>query len=292
MIFLITALKAEAAPLIAMYKLKKDMTQTVFPVYIGKDVILAISGTGKVRAAITASFLLTCYGGNQLHDVLLVNIGICGGLFNEDNGEIFCVHKLTDQDTKRKYYPEIYNGIQGCEMICVPSPVTKTGSQLSSLSSKQKLFFDMESAGIMESAGLFLETHQTMLLKIQSDPLSPEIVLKHLPGELVGSKLDIIHVIIQKAHEKLQSVKKIILPECDLQSLRSDLHFTTAMMQLIEKDMRYCIANGGNIQEILRPFSGKKTENKKEAKEIFEELRKKLRESSFPRDLYRRAGDE
>lgn len=58
MIFIVTALMLEAAPIIDYFKLKKDMTIHPYSVYKGSDIALIVSGVGKLKSAMAQSFYI------------------------------------------------------------------------------------------------------------------------------------------------------------------------------------------------------------------------------------------
>lgn len=185
MLLIIAALQKEAAPLISRFRLKKDMSIFELPVYLGPDAVLAVSGVGKLRAAIAATFLLSrnyC----PMQEVLLCSIGFCGSRSDQyPPGTLCAVFKVTDADTKRDYYPDYPIsadlGIPGSGLLCIPGVVRSAEDPLLRSFPDAELV-DMESAGVMEAGGRFLQTHQTLLLKIVSD------LLTGTPGEMPDMK--------------------------------------------------------------------------------------------------------
>ncbi|HOA31897.1 MAG TPA: hypothetical protein PKM70_08225 [Clostridia bacterium] len=76
MIYIHTALSVEASPIIEGFKLKKDMDTKEFQVFGNEDVILIVSGVGKVKCAMGIAYLFGKYGVCE-KDILL-NVGYCG----------------------------------------------------------------------------------------------------------------------------------------------------------------------------------------------------------------------
>ena len=103
---LITALAFEARPFIDHFNLKKDPASPRIPVYRAADTALAISGTGKLNAAIATTWLLASEP--QPADCLMVNFGICGCADRSVAiGRLFRIHHIRDAGTGRDFFPEM-----------------------------------------------------------------------------------------------------------------------------------------------------------------------------------------
>lgn len=136
MIYIITAMYAEAHPFITRFQLKKDISHTRFQVFLDReaDLCLVISGTGSIPAAVAASTICTEYHAGQ--GDFLLNVGVCGQIRNEDirnedvhgedihnedinseniqrarsacqTGKVFLCNKIKEQVTGRTFYPDI-----------------------------------------------------------------------------------------------------------------------------------------------------------------------------------------
>src|SRR5690554_1763627 len=109
MILIITALMIEAAPLIEHFRLRRDMSIHEFPVYRNADIALIVSGVGKVRSAIAATYLLSICNTKYNKDIenvnddscikdhTLVNIGFCGASETQyEIGSLILINKVID----------------------------------------------------------------------------------------------------------------------------------------------------------------------------------------------------
>lgn len=136
MIYIITAMYAEAHPFITRFQLKKDISHTRFQVFLDReaDLCLVISGTGSIPAAVAASTICTEYHAGQ--GDFLLNVGVCGQIRNEairnedvhgedihsedihsenilrarsacQTGKVFLCNKIKEQVTGRTFYPDI-----------------------------------------------------------------------------------------------------------------------------------------------------------------------------------------
>lgn len=281
MLLIIAALQKEATPLISRFRLKKDMNIFEFPVYLGQDAVLVVSGVGKLRAAIAATFLLS---GNYCpaHEALLCNIGFCGSTNDKyPPGTLCAAHKVTDADTKRDYYPDypisVDMGIPVSGLLCVPRIVRSVSEPLLAPFPDAELI-DMESSGIMEAGGRFLKTHQILLLKIVSD------VLAGTPADLLNPKLidEYMHrgvllaePILQSANEAVRNSPgmtddKDLLKWIDTVSVR--LHLTVQMERRLYHAARKALLSGIQPEAILSSFPDTNPAGKKERTDALEQF--------------------
>ena len=89
MLLFVVALQAEAAPIIAALSLHKDMAPSAFPVYVGPDAALTVSGVGKVRAAMAAAPANLTFAGYV--DQAALRDAYCGA-----DAFVFCSHEETE----------------------------------------------------------------------------------------------------------------------------------------------------------------------------------------------------
>lgn len=183
MIYLITALDAEARPLIEHYRLKR-IHDLPYPVYVGESVMLLVMGMGKTNALMALSALLG-YRIPQQSD-LLINIGICAAPKSYTIGDILIAHQIRDAD--RRYYPDILYSHPWHEtsLICADAPVSEPAP----------FPVDMESAAVFQAASRFFKLHRLAFFKIVSDHFDPGSVSKEGVIDLVRSRLgDIDHLV-------------------------------------------------------------------------------------------------
>ena len=104
MIYLATALYAEAAPFIRALGLKKQETYHRFQLFESDTHRLIITGTGGLSAAIADTWLLTQYPPDPEQDVF-AQIGTCCG--QASIGSLYLCHKLTNDATGHHHYPDM-----------------------------------------------------------------------------------------------------------------------------------------------------------------------------------------
>ena len=185
MTYLITALDAEARPLIEYYRLKRDMSLP-YTLYKNDNTLLLVSGMGKTNALMAVSALLGWRIPSS--EDILINVGICGAPETFAIGEALLIHQIIEE--KRRYYPDILfpHTLKETSLLCVDAPQSHTSDYP----------VDMESASVFQAAERFFKLHQMAFLKIVSDHFAPEYVTKDWVVESIRSNLDIVDHLIQK----------------------------------------------------------------------------------------------
>lgn len=311
MITILTALMFEAAPLIRHFGLKKDLGRKDFPVFRHADILLAVSGVGKVQAAMAAAALLSA--NPPTGQDLLLNIGFCGIKTPQarDNsapaggspgpavpaGTILSVWKVTDMDTGRDLYPDVYHGLDlpaaalECHSIVqtVPPdfrPVPSTAPDGPPFP-PQIIAIDMESAGIMAAARIWLAPHQVVLLKIVSDQLDPDGQARttankaRLDGLMTASLAVIDQVIAswQTWTATDPSAATIARPAEDtamLELVSAKLRLTVAMRRILAEDLRKARLLGLEPIPHLKAALTEQPQSKPAARQCWLNLRKEI----------------
>lgn len=281
MLLIIAALQKEAAPLISRFRLKKNMNIFEFPVYIGQDAVLVVSGVGKLRAAIAATFLLS---GNYCpaEEALLCNIGFCGSRSEKyPPGTICAVHKVSDADTKRDYYPDypisVDMGIPTTGLLCVPQ-IIRSAEEPMLAPFPDAEFFDMESSGIMEAGSRFLETHQILLLKVVSDVIAgaaSDRVSPTLLDEYMQSGVLLAEPILRKANEDIRNSPgkyddKDLLEWID--TVSAPLHLTVQMERRLYHAARKALLTGMRPETLFSSFPDTRPSGKQERTAALEQF--------------------
>ena len=101
------ALYAEAVPFIAQMKLKRVNDSGKFVLYQDEagEAILAVTGPGKVEAAVAVSYVGANYGTAGAPNCSDEHVQSAER--SELIGQWFIGNQLVDGDTKRTYYPDI-----------------------------------------------------------------------------------------------------------------------------------------------------------------------------------------
>ncbi|NMB97967.1 MAG: 5'-methylthioadenosine/S-adenosylhomocysteine nucleosidase [Clostridiaceae bacterium] len=305
MILIITALMVEAAPVIEHFKLKRDMSIYTFPVYRNSEIALIVSGVGKIKSAIAATYLIsisnTKYSKdstNEAKNHVLVNIGFCGASEAQyDIGSLLLINRVTDMDTGKDSYPDLFVGkdLPKENLYCFSRLINKedletiefryNSDYAESLAKKKNIFCDMESSGIIEVSKKFTYSHQVVILKMISDYLNPENLDKEILRVYLMRQMpkieEVINELKQIEHFFNESFTDMICLEEEKKALdiiAVNLKFSQAMKQMLFKEIKKAKYKGMEPLRILGLYTQTNVDSKKEGKKILNEIAAKLNE--------------
>lgn len=158
-LFIFVALVGEAKPLVRFFALKKDPSIRPFTTYQGDNMVLTVSGVGKVAMSGAVAYSLALF--KHPPNPVLLNIGIAGHK-TASIGCLFKAAKIIDEDTGKVYYPPILN--KNNPTIGVLSTVSKPMSRY-----EADRLYDMEGVAFYEIAIRFSSSEMVQCLKIVSD---------------------------------------------------------------------------------------------------------------------------
>jgi len=158
-IFIYTALPCEAKPLVGHFNLKKDTTIQPFAVYFNQELCLTVTGLGKSAMAAGVAYTQALFA--TVEHPVLINIGIAGRKHHA-LGSLFLIDKITDNDSKKSYYPPL--------VFTPPCPT----ANLQTVSRPQLVYdrehlCDMEASAFYETAVRFSTGELIHCLKVISD---------------------------------------------------------------------------------------------------------------------------
>ncbi len=157
--YFFVALPCEAKPLIAHFKLKKEMSISAFAIYRNAHITLTVTGPGKSAMAAGVAYSLAAFP-NDTASVLL-NIGIAGH-GSHKLGSIFAAEKIIDHDSECHYYPQLVSA-PPCPAYTI---TTVAKAQLNYLSDT---LYEMEASSFYETATRFSSSELIQCIKIISD---------------------------------------------------------------------------------------------------------------------------
>ena len=201
---IIVALKCEAKPIIHRYGLKRLSDQHAFAAYENDDIMLTISGSGKIASAAATSFAHT-FTGMRSHSAWL-NIGIAG---HRDRaiGQGVLAQKIGNAATGKNWYPPMIIDVP-CELENLLT-VDKVEENF-----HENAIYEMEAAGFYETASRFSTAELIHCYKVISDNkrssvsgISADVVTK-----LVENKMQDIETILsgmKKLSDELCAIYRI-----------------------------------------------------------------------------------
>lgn len=225
MIYLITALDAEAKPLCDHYRLKRD-SSLPYTLYRNDDIALLVSGMGSANTMMAVSALL----GWRIPEAgdVLINIGICGAPAEYTIGEALLIHQIFEGE--RRYYPDILypHTLREVSLVCIDSPQSIV----------RDYPVDMESSAVFQAASRFFKLHQLAFIKIVSDHFTPESVTKEGAMDLVRSHVKTLDELVRNLQSIQVDASLFTLEERQkIDALKG--HFTKSQGSALEDALNY-----------------------------------------------------
>jgi len=288
MIYIVTAMYAEAHPFITRFQLKKDSSHTRFQVFRSDEagICLIISGTGSVPAAVAVGSLCTKYGPGQ--GDFLVNVGVCariaGGGHASRTGDIFLCNKIREQTTGKTFYPDILYRHRFAEAQIITGAKPYKKIEPGETEEADFDLYDMEAAAVYQAGAYYLGPHQMSFLKAVSDDGNTENVNPAQIEGLIGRHMETmadylagLQSIAQKERREETFWDDEVQKEWE--KLCLDMHCSKVMSESLRQYLRYCILSGIDHASVLEGMyrEGKlPCKDKREGKQCFEELKKRL----------------
>lgn len=272
MITLYCALYPEARELIRVFQLKKESGQKRFPVFSDRErgIRLVITGVGAIAAA-TAVAEISSRDLPTAED-LLVNYGSCASADGEP-GEVYLCNKLTDAQTGRAYYPDVFPGhpFEEAEVVTAAKAIADEGERSrttaeSGLKEAVRLY-DMEAAAVYQAGNYYYGPHRMIFLKaVTEHGVSAEKIVPFL-AQLCQSESGKAKRIAARLRQEARA---------DADRLGELLHCTEAMRRELEQLLYYRRLTGYDYGEWVqeRLSDGRlPAKDKREGKRLFEEFK-------------------
>lgn len=295
MIYLATALYCEAKPWIEGYHLKKDTSSKDFQIFQNESLVLIITKTGKVNAAIAINELFHRYPPTR-HD-FLIQFGIAAA----NNPAIpigtgYLCHKITDADTFHTIYPDVIyqHPFQEASLTTVSRQVTSsstiidseaaiTKEQATQRSSSTVSLYDMEATGVYTAALLQLQQHQLCFYKIVSDHCLREQITPEQISTLLTPHIALVKDYADNVIQLLKNDTTTLFNEEEaslIQALCEKLYLSVTMSYQFKQILYYSKLCGKPLVSYLSSLQKQLEEqpctSKKEGKIQLERIRTEL----------------
>ena len=223
MLCLVVALRAEARPLIAHYKLQA-MDGHPYRLYGCEHVRLVISGIGKVASAAAVAYQRAILGNTS---AAWLNIGIAGH-HSKAVGSALLVHKIIDVGNGETFYP-MFTAPPACPTTLLHT-VEKPDMDYST-----DCAYDMEASGFFATAHHFASRELVHALKIISDnPHSPiENGDLKKSGDLIAAQLAIIDQSVVTLQELSHGLTSLQADPPALGEIGERWHFSATQRHLL-----------------------------------------------------------
>lgn len=279
MIYIVTALQIEASPIVEYFRLKRDMSINEYQVYKNSEIMLITGGVGKIKSAMAAVYLLA--GNRSSKRDILLNIGFCGAASKKyPLGSLLIINKITDMDTGRDYYPDVFTGrdLPHEALYCCSKPMGRNA-----LKDNEDCFCDMESSGIMEAARKFIYTHNVAVLKIISDYLTPDGLNKKQLQAYIQNQMPCVEQIINELKQLSDGSCNIRLDEEEklIDIISDGLRLTKSMKQILFNEVKRIKLKGHEPIRILQAYKTESINTKAEGKRTLERIIEELKQTNI-----------
>lgn len=184
MIVWVTALRAEAEPLIDAFELRARSGETPWPLYLSADdrVALVVSGIGRTASAAASGWAHGMLARSA--PVGWINAGIAGH-GTGPVGRLLTAHKVIDAATDRVWYPPVLPG------VALPSETVITVDRPERDFTVPGLY-EMEAAGFLTATGRWATVELCQVAKVISDTPAapPEDLSASRVSELMAADLE------------------------------------------------------------------------------------------------------
>lgn len=291
MIYIVTAMYAEARPIIARLGLKKELSWPRFQVFLNREsgICLVISGTGMVPAAVAVSSICTSYGAGHAREAdFLVNVGVCGQIpYNGQRacqkGRLFLCSKIREQTTGRTFYPDLLYRHPFGEAVVVTGARPYEKTDLPGREEADFILYDMEASSVYQAGACFLGPHQMSFLKVVSDDGNAGNVTPGEIEDLISKNTDALAGYIETLQAICRDGRRDPFSETALQEewdrLCLDMHCSRTMSESVRQHLRYCVLAGVDYASVLTEMYRRgrlPCRDKREGKQCLDELRKQL----------------
>ncbi len=253
MLYIFCALFGEAKCLLEKYKLERDMSFNHYQVFGGEDMVLTVTGTGVLSAAMAVTEVCT-----RIPPVscdVLFNVGICGADMQDASvGNVYLLNKISDDVTGQDYYPDIlrdYN-IPEAGLYTVITPKYVEGA-----------LTDMEASGIYAAGEKFFTADRMIFLKSVSDkkiPVPETEDISQAVNETIAQtvnenisqtvSMDTINSCMSTLLRKTECIIDDILKRN--QDTRNEDPELTERVERLAEDMRLSVTMASGLKQLFR----------------------------------------
>lgn len=280
MLMVVTALYCEAKPFIQHYHLKKNNEINIFQVFRNEEVLLIITNTGSIAAAVGTAFLCNLHSPGP--EDFLVNIGVCGCWDKRvPEGSLYIGNKITEQSTGRSFYLDMLfkHPFDESGILTYSNIVQDLKHQVRN--EHKGYMFDMEAAGICQAGAYYFQPNQMIFLKVVSDycdkkVVSPEDVTKRIEMNIPAISAWLDHIRQVEFQDKNHFTEA---EETYIERLAQNLKCSVTMEYQVRQLLIYYKLVYGNSLECLSEFTKDfklPCKTKMEGKRYLDQLKAKL----------------
>lgn len=281
MLYIYTALYIEAKPLIEYFRLKRDMDEPTYQIFLNDRIILIIGGTGMIKSAVSCTYVLTKYKAGRGN--FFLNVGFAGCKNRElEIGSVILCNKIIDA-AKNNYYPDILFKHDFTEGTLYTS--IKQADSIEDFKDEDVLLCDMEGASVFNSAKIFFPLHKICILKIVSDHITSD-------GDVESARIFDKEQLLEVMRKNIQKIFGMINffleykenDECvfsayekkSIDNISKNMRLTKSMRIEFEKSAKYYKLNNADFDDILLKYADISSLTKDEVRRNFFSLKQEF----------------
>ena len=274
MIVIVTALHAEAKPLIRHWRLKKDLSVTSHQLFLNDQMLLIVSGIGKCRAAAATGYIAGLKAGADIKAFL--NIGVCAASPKFKIADCYFINKIRCLSSAKSVYPDVLinHSLEEASLLTVEQPAKESSFQNEGFE-----LLDMEGFGFFQAASQFLSPDKIACLKVVSDHLQPKTVTAALATQLIEQNLRNIDSLVEAYSQRSDCCKTELLDEQTLlviARLSEVLRLTHAQREQLKQWVAVYLVKGAKSISDLEGYCLEKPKTKEQSKEILRQIKRLL----------------
>lgn len=262
MIYLFSPLYLEAKEIIRTLKLKQETLVKGVSSFVDENVILTLTGTGKVSTATTIASILTKKEIRK--EDYIVFFGSAASLKDNVLEKLYQIHKITDIDTGRSYYPDLLYKTNCSEGTVLTGstfygiPMKRDIPEFVDLKNefqkekyKEYDFYDMESSAVFQSASKFVSLERVLIFRFPSDT-GEEISKEEFERKAIFACKELLPVLEILKNNPTESSITFSKDALDiLEEFSSKLHCTISMRNELMQYIRYAELSGKDWKSLL-----------------------------------------
>lgn len=271
MIYISTAMYIEAQEIIKRLGLKRDNSINKFEVFKNDEVTLIITGVGKVKSAVSLTYLLSRQEITQ--NDLYINFGVCGTKDKQiEQGEVFLCSKITDNDTKFTYYSDLLFNHPFKEGSI------ETFSKVANEGESDELLVDMEASSLYQAASVFFKPHQIIFIKVISDYLCIENIDKDFVLKVVEKNIHRVIEWINYIKDNFIKSRQVLTQAEEelIKKVSENLKMSATMENEFRQLMIYHKLLDNDITELIDIYLKIECKSKNEGKMHLAELKRRI----------------
>jgi hypothetical protein len=246
MLIWVAALHCEAKPIIDFYHLKKSQSHHAFDLYQQGNIECVVSGMGKNASAAATAWVAAL--NHDSRSIAWINIGTAGSA-QHDIGTALLIHKITDEEPGRHFYP-------------VPSinsefePAHCHTRNQPGIDYHPEQLYDMEASAFFDTASRFSSAELVQVVKVVSDNPSYQTGKNKVAiSELINRHIQPLARLALDLQAINESIARLEIEASDWQKFLACARFSQTQKVQLKNSLRFLINQGCQADAIATEVS-------------------------------------